>query len=73
MKIPLLGRVIDERFLNYRLRSTSYAGMAGGAVALVIFEYRDFAWHRISWDLLGVIAAMAVVKLSLMAWYLLRD
>ena len=28
MKIPLIGTVIDERFLNHRLKSTSLALMA---------------------------------------------
>jgi hypothetical protein len=77
MTIPILkrwtGRLVDERFLNYRLRSSSYAGMAGALVLGIIFEYRIFAKHHISWDLLEVLGAMVAVKLSLMAWYLLRE
>ena len=67
------GRVVDERFLNYRLRSSSYAGMAGALVLGVIFEYRIFTRHQISWDLLGILGAMFFVKLSFMAWYLVRN
>jgi hypothetical protein len=73
MKIPFLGTVVDERFLTYRLRSSSYAGMTGAVVVGVLFEYRVFVNHRISWDLLGVLGAMVIVKLSFMAWYLIRD
>ena len=67
------GRVVDERFLNYRLRSSSYAGMVGALVLGIIFEYRIFAKHHVSWDLLGVLGAMVAVKLSLMAWYMIRE
>lgn len=77
MKIPILkkwtGQLVDERFLNYRLRSSSYAGMAGAVVLGVIFEYRIFARHQVSWDLLEILGAMVAVKLSLMAWYMIRD
>ena len=30
MKIPFLGRAIDERFLNHRLKSSSLGGIVGG-------------------------------------------
>jgi uncharacterized membrane protein YeaQ/YmgE (transglycosylase-associated protein family) len=73
MRIPIVGKLVDERFLNYRLRSSSVAGIAGALVAGVIFEYRIFGEHRISWDLLAVLGAMVVVKLSMMAWFLIRN
>ena len=73
MKIPVLGRAVDERFLSYRLRSSSVAGIVGALVALVILEYRIVVDHRITWDLLAVLAAMVVVKLSMMAWFLVRN
>lgn len=69
----LTGKFVDERFLNYRLRSSSYAGMAGALILGVILEYRIFAQHRISWDLLGILGSMVLVKLSMMAWYLIRE
>jgi hypothetical protein len=77
MMMPILkrwtGRMVDERFLTYRLKASSYAGMAGALVNVVIFEYRIMTRHQISWDLLGILGAMAAVKLSMMAWYFLRD
>ena len=69
MKIPILGTDIDERFFRHRQRSTSIAGMAGALVAGGFFYYRYFVQGILSWDLLAVVATMAVVKLGMMAWY----
>ncbi len=71
--MKILGRVIDERFLAHRQKSTSIAGLAGAFVALGIFYYRYFARHVWSWDLFAVIATMVVVKLSIMIWSYLTD
>jgi hypothetical protein len=73
MKIPLLGRAIDERFLNHRLRSTSAGGIAGTIVAVGLFEYRYFHDHFWSWDLLCVALTVVIVKLAVMGWYLFTD
>lgn len=69
MKVPK----IDERFLTHRLRSTSYAGMAGAVVAVGLFEYRYFAQHRLDGALLAVACTMVAVKLALMVWYHFTD
>ena len=73
MKIPILGTVIDERFLNHRLRSTSLAGIIGGVLASGLFAYRYYVNGVWSWDLLAVAATIVAVKLAVMAWYLLTD
>ncbi|MGA8867873.1 MAG: hypothetical protein WB510_12935 [Candidatus Sulfotelmatobacter sp.] len=73
MKIPILGKVIDERFLDHRLRSTSLAGIIGCIVAVCLFEYRYFVNHVWSWDLLSVALTIVGVKLAMMAWYLFTD
>ncbi len=73
MNLPFLGRAIDERFLNHRLRSTSMAGIVGGVVAMSLFLYRYYTDHVWSWDLLAVGVTIAVVKLALMTWYFLTD
>lgn len=72
-RIPFLNAFVDERFLDHRRRSSSTAGFAALLVAGTIFEYRLFASHILSWDLLVVIATFAVVKLSLFAWYRFHD
>jgi hypothetical protein len=72
-KVPVLGKSVDERFLDHRRRSLSLAGMASLLVAGCLFEYRWFFKHVVSWDLLAVIVAFAVVKLSTMAWYKIKD
>ena len=71
--MKIFGKVVDERFLMYRQRSTSIAGVAGGAVAIGLFEYRYFVDHVWRWDLLAVGVTMVVVKLGLMAWFYLTD
>ncbi|HEX7595138.1 MAG TPA: hypothetical protein VF387_02220 [Gemmatimonadaceae bacterium] len=73
MRVPILGSVIDERFLTHRQRSTSIASMTGAAVAGGLFWYRyalDGVWR---WDLLAVLITMVVVKWGMMAWYYLTD
>ena len=72
-KVPVLGKSVDERFLDHRRRSLSLAGMASLLVAGCLFEYRWFFKHVVSWDLLAVIVAFAVVKISTMAWYKIKD
>ena len=72
-KVPILGKSVDDRFLAHRRRSLSLAGMASLLVAGCLFEYRWFFKHVVSWDLLAVIVAFAVVKLSTMAWYKIKD
>jgi hypothetical protein len=72
-KVPILGKFVDERFLEHRRRSTSVAGIAGCLVAVVLFEYRLLVNHIWSWDLLAVAIAMVVVKMSMMLWYRFRD
>lgn len=68
-KIPFFGKLVDERFLEHRRRSTSLAGIVACLVAIGLFEYRFFVNHIWSWDLLAVALTMVVVKLSLMIWY----
>ena len=68
-----LVRMFDERFREHRRRSTTFAGMAGGFVAIALFEYRLFRFHVWSWDLLAVALAMVLVKVVLMIWYSLKD
>jgi hypothetical protein len=72
-KLPILGTVVDERFLRHRLRSTSLGGMAGAAVAGGLLLYRHFADGAWSWDLFAVLATMAAVKLAFMLWYRATD
>ena len=73
MKIPILGWLVDERFLEHRRRSSSVAGIVGGLLAIGLFEYRYFVNHVWSWDLLAVAIAIVGVKLALMTWYRLND
>ena len=71
--MTILGKIVDERFLAHRLRSTSTAGIAGGVLANLLFAWRAYIDHRLDWDLLAVGLTFVVVKLSLMVWYRLTD
>jgi hypothetical protein len=71
--MKILGIVIDERFLEHRRRSTSYASIVGGWVAGGLCLYRYFVNGVWSWDLFAILATIAVVKLSLLAWYLTTE
>jgi hypothetical protein len=73
LNLPIVGRAVDERFLNRRLRATSLGGVIGGVVAILLFAWRFYANHIWSWDLFIVIATILGVKLSVMAWYMLTD
>jgi hypothetical protein len=68
-RVPILGKFVDERFLEYRRRSSSAAGIAAALVAVGLFEYRYFHDHFISWDLLAVALSMVIVKMSMMIWF----
>jgi len=72
-KIPVLGKFVDERFLEHRRRSTSMAGIAGALVAVVFFEYHLIHDHSIRWELFLVVLVMVVVKITLMVWYKFHD
>ena len=72
MKLPIIGTV-DERFLMHRQRSTSIGGLAGALVAAAFYFYDLIGRHVMRWDLLTVIATMAIVKLSVLAWYRFHD
>ena len=67
--MTLLRRLVDERFLTHRLRSTSVAGMACAATALVLFEYRLLVQNTWNWDLIVVAATFIVIKVGLMIWF----
>lgn len=72
-RVPLLGKFVDERFLEHRRRSTSLAGIFGALLAAALFEYRLFHDHIVSWDLLAVVVLMLVLKLAMMLLYRFND
>ena len=73
MTIPIIGKFIDERFLDRRRRSTAIGGIAGVIVAVGLFEYRLFVNHIWNWDLFAVAVTIVAVKVGLMIWYLIND
>ncbi len=73
MSVPILRRMVDERFLNHRQRSTSLAGIVSGMLAALLFAYRAWFNHVWSWDLLAVALTFVAVKMGAMVWFRLRD
>jgi hypothetical protein len=73
MSTRILGANVDERFLDHRRRSTSFAAMAAAVITGGLFEYHIYRQHRIDWDLATILLAMVVVKFSAMAWYHFTD
>ncbi len=67
------GNCVDERFLEHRRRSSSIAGFAALILAACIFEYRLIFNQIVSWDLVAIILAFAVVKTSLCTWYRFKN
>jgi uncharacterized membrane protein len=59
----------DERFIMHRFKSTRLAVLVGTIMILVLFTYHAVAQKTIRWDLFGILAAMAAVKISAMAYY----
>ena len=72
MSLPL-PTFVDERFLKHRLRSTSNAGIASAALALLLFMYRYYHDHLFRADLLAVGLTFVVLKYVLLFWYRRTD
>jgi uncharacterized membrane protein YhhN len=72
-KIPILGKLVDERFLSHRRRAQRAGGLVAFIVADLLFAYRFFVNHIWSWDLLAVVLTTAVVYIVLIAWYLFTE
>jgi hypothetical protein len=71
--MSVFSRLIDERFLAHRRRSTSTAGIASVLVAWSVFVYRFYVDRIWSWELFAVVVTFVVFKLALMTWYYLTD
>jgi hypothetical protein len=72
MSLPLPG-FVDERFLIHRRRATSNAGITCAVLALLLFAFRFYHDHVVSWDLLTVGAVFVAVKYVLFFWYRRTD
>jgi hypothetical protein len=68
-RIPILGKFVDERFLDHRRRASSVAGITTAILAVLLFEYRFFVNHIWSWDLIALVLTFLVLKMSLFTWF----
>ena len=72
-KVPILGKLVDERFMSHRRRAQRAGGLIGFVLADLLFGYRYFVNHIFSWDLLAVVLTIALVYIVLIAWYLVTE
>ena len=72
-KVPILGKLVDERFLTYRRRAQRIGGLIGFLVADILFGYRYFVNHIRSWDLFAIVLSVAVAYVVLIVWYLITE
>lgn len=68
----IFGIAVDERFLDHRRRSSTFALMAGAIVAGGLFEYQLIRYHRYDWEVLSILLAMLVAKFTALAWFRLN-
>lgn len=68
-RVPILGKFVDERFLDHRRRSSSIAGIATALLAIALFEFRLFHDNIWDWELLALALVFLIIKLSLFTWY----
>lgn len=71
-RIPIVGKLVDERFLEHRRRSSSVAGIFTACVGVAVFEYRLLHDHVWDWEVMALVLIFLVVKMSLFAWYRLN-
>lgn len=69
----LRRRLLDERFVLHRYKSTSHASVAAAAVIGGWYFYDLVAHQVIRWDFAIILGVMAVVKIGFMVWYGARD
>ncbi|MFZ0394141.1 MAG: hypothetical protein WCF17_22950 [Terracidiphilus sp.] len=68
-RIPILGPLVDERFLDHRRRASSFAGIVTAIVALALWEYRLLRYGVWDWYLFAVLMVFLVLKMTLFFWY----
>jgi hypothetical protein len=66
-------RTRDERFMLHNVLATRIAGLVGGGLALAWIEIAPQVNGHNRSDLLGIGAAMVVVKLAATVYYHLRS
>jgi len=72
-KVPVLGKLIDERFLSHRLRAQRAAALTGFIVADVLLGYRYMVHHVWDSDLLAIVYTVLAVYLVMIAYYLFTE
>lgn len=69
----MIGKLMDERAVLHRYKSTSHAGVACAMMVVGAFAYNYYGKGEFRTDLAVIALATAVLKLGFLAWYRLRD
>jgi hypothetical protein len=69
----LRRRLLDERFVLHRYKSTSHASVAAALVMGGWYLYELYVNHVVRWDFLIIMGIMALVKIAFLIWYKVRD
>lgn len=69
----LRRRLLDERFVLHRYKSTSHASVAAALVMGGWYLYELYVNRVIRWDFLIIMGVMALVKTVFLVWYRIRD
>lgn len=72
-RVPILGKLIDERFLNHRLRAQRVAGLTGFLLADALLIYRHALNHAWNLDLFAIVVTVAAVYFVMIAYYLFTE
>lgn len=72
-KVPVLGKLVDERFLSHRRRAQRIAGMAGFLLADALLLYGHVVTGKWDRDLTAVVLTVFFVYLLMIVWYLVKE
>ena len=61
--------MVDERFIIHRFKATRFATVVGVVMMFGYFNYNLFAKKVYRWDLLIIMASMALSKLIAMYYF----
>lgn len=65
--------MLDERFVMHRYKSTSHAAVVMGVLLGAWFLFEQFAHQTLRWDLLIILCAGALTKITGLLFFRFRD
>jgi len=69
----MIAKLMDERAILHRYKSTSHAGVACALMVVGTFAYQYYGKGVFRIDLAVIALATAVIKVGFLLWYRFRD